>query len=167
LGRWHPPQAIPPYCSETAAAEQDLRDIESSRGTLSAFVRFAELHLLDIARAWQIAEPEQRQRVQNLLFDDGLHYSPASGILSRSNSSLFSMLEAMTDEKACWRARLDLNPWYRRESKSLNRQPNQRVCDRSRQSDPDFQPYKGFPSLDPCFFMLSCTPSTHGSKRWK
>ena len=54
---------------------------------------------MDIARAWQIAEPEQRQQVQNLLFGDGLHYSPKLGILNRSNSSLFSMLHAMKSEK--------------------------------------------------------------------
>jgi site-specific DNA recombinase len=87
------------YCAEMAVAEQELLAIESKRGILSEFVRFAELHLSDIARAWQIAEPHQRQRVQNLLFDGGLHYSQDSGILNRSNSSLFSMLEAMTDEK--------------------------------------------------------------------
>ena len=54
---------------------------------------------MDIARAWQIAGPEPRQRVQNLLFPDGLHYSPESGILNRSKSSLFTTLERLTDEK--------------------------------------------------------------------
>ncbi len=54
---------------------------------------------MDIARAWEIAEPEQRQRVQNLLFEGGLHYSQEAGFLNRSKPSLFSALEAMTDEK--------------------------------------------------------------------
>jgi hypothetical protein len=64
-----------------------------------SFVRFAELQLLDIANVWKIAGPESRQRVQNLLFQDGLHYSPESGILNRSKSCLFSVLEATKDEK--------------------------------------------------------------------
>jgi hypothetical protein len=54
---------------------------------------------MDIARAWQIAGPESRQRVQNLLFEDGLHYSTEAGILNRSKSSLFSVLQAVSDEK--------------------------------------------------------------------
>jgi site-specific DNA recombinase len=87
------------HCAEIALAEQELQDIRTKRATLGAFVRFAELHLMDIARAWEIAEPEQRQRVQNLLFEGGLHYSPESGFLNRSKPSLFSTLEAMTDEK--------------------------------------------------------------------
>ncbi len=87
-------------CSaELAVTEQELQAISCKRGTLDAFVRFAELHLTDIAHAWEIAEPEQRQRVQNLLFESGLHYSPDTGILNRSKSSLFSMLEAVADEK--------------------------------------------------------------------
>ena len=87
------------YCAEIAVTEQELQDIHSKRTALGAFVRFAELHLMDIARAWEIAEPEQRQRVQNLLFEGGLHYSPESGFLNRSKPSLFSMLDATTDEK--------------------------------------------------------------------
>jgi hypothetical protein len=48
---------------------------------------------MDIALAYQLANPECRQRVQNFLFDDGLAYSPELGILNRSKNSLFSMLE--------------------------------------------------------------------------
>ena len=51
---------------------------------------------MDIANVWRIAAPEQRQRVQNLLFDGGLDYSRDEGFLNRTNSSLFSMLEAMS-----------------------------------------------------------------------
>ena len=83
------------FDSEITATEGELESIESSRATTESFVQFAELLLVDIARAWEIAGPEQRQRVQNLLFDEGLAYSPESGILNRSNSSLFSTLEGM------------------------------------------------------------------------
>jgi hypothetical protein len=85
------------FDAEIVAIEQELRLIESSRATLESFIQFAELLLLDIARAWEIAGPEQRQRVQNLLFQDGLHYSMESGILNRSSSSLFNMLEGLHD----------------------------------------------------------------------
>ncbi len=53
---------------------------------------------MDIAGAWQIAGPEQRQRVQNLLFQDGLHYVPNSDILNRCSSSLFSCLVQLIEK---------------------------------------------------------------------
>jgi transcriptional regulator with XRE-family HTH domain len=79
--------------------KQELQAIGSQKETQDAFMRFAEILLMDIARAWEIARPEERQRVQNLLFADGLHYSPELGILNRSNSSLFSMLEGLKCEE--------------------------------------------------------------------
>jgi hypothetical protein len=78
--------------------EEQLRAVALGRDTADSFVRFGELQLVDIANAWRIAEPEQRQRVQNLLFESGLDYSPSLGILNRSNSSLFSVLEAMNSQ---------------------------------------------------------------------
>ena len=65
---------------------------------MEAFIQFAELSLLDIAGTWQMASPENRQRVQNLLFEGGLHYSSENGILNRFNTSLFSMLESIKSE---------------------------------------------------------------------
>jgi hypothetical protein len=64
-----------------------------SAGTQDAFIRFAELLLTEVSRAWQIANPECPQRVQNLLFEDGLTYSQTRGISNRSKV-FFS---------ACWR----------------------------------------------------------------
>ena len=86
------------YDAEIAVIEDELRTLDSQRNTMDVFVRFAELLLMDVARAWQIAKPEQRQRVQNLLFHDGLQYSPETGILNRSKSSLFTMLEKVSDK---------------------------------------------------------------------
>ena len=87
------------FSAEIAVIEQELQALSSKKGTQDAFVRFAELQLVDLANTWQMAAPDQRQRVQNLLFEGGLHYSQNSGILNRSKSSLFTMLETMTDEK--------------------------------------------------------------------
>ena len=86
--------------NEIARIESEIREINSRRDAADSFVQFAELQLLDIAKAWQIANPEQRQRVQNLLFKDGLQYSQKSGILNPSNSSLFSVLKSLSCEKA-------------------------------------------------------------------
>jgi site-specific DNA recombinase len=83
---------------EIARIESKVREINSRRADADSFVRFAELQLVDIAKIWQIAGPEARQRVQNLLFQDGLQYSSQSGILNRSKSCLFSVLEATKSE---------------------------------------------------------------------
>ena len=80
--------------------DEQLRTVEASHYNAEAFAHFAQLQLLDISKAWQIAKPEQRERVQNLLFDGGLEYSPKTGILNRSKSSIFSMLEAISKKKS-------------------------------------------------------------------
>jgi hypothetical protein len=90
--------------------EEQLRAVIPDRALADSFVRFAELQLLDMANAWSIADAEQRNRVQSLLFDVGLHYSPGHGFLNRSNSSLFSMLQTMKQRQEDWWARRDLNP---------------------------------------------------------
>ena len=46
-----------------------------------------------------MATPEQRPRVRNFLFQDGLSYLPEPGISNTSNSCLCTLLEAMTVEK--------------------------------------------------------------------
>jgi site-specific DNA recombinase len=87
------------FVAEIGAIEAELRLIESDAGKLDAFIRFAELRLMDMAQAWEIASPEQRQRVQNLLFRDGLNYSMSTGFLNRSNSCLFTVLETLSSKK--------------------------------------------------------------------
>src|SRR5215467_11733085 len=51
------------FTAEIANMDQQLQSLTSNRSTVDAFVRFAELHLTDMARAWEIAGPEERQRV--------------------------------------------------------------------------------------------------------
>ena len=68
-------QANAEYAEELTATEAEIKALSSNRATMESFVRFAKLQLTDIAGAWQIAAPEQRQRVQNLLFENGLSYS--------------------------------------------------------------------------------------------
>jgi hypothetical protein len=86
------------FSAEIANITEQLQASTTDGATMEAFIQFAELTLLDIAGTWQKASPENRQRVQNLLFEDGLHYSKKSGILNRSNTSLFSVLESIKSE---------------------------------------------------------------------
>jgi hypothetical protein len=51
--------------------EEKIRSVASARATAGSFVRFAELQLADFANIWRRANPEQRERVQNLLFQGG------------------------------------------------------------------------------------------------
>ena len=81
-----------------ASIEAELRLLESDAGKMGSFIRFAELRLMDMAQVWEIARPEQRQRVQNLLFNDGLNYSMTAGFLNRSKSCLFNVLESLSSE---------------------------------------------------------------------
>jgi hypothetical protein len=73
---------------------------------------------MDVAETWQIAKPEQRHGVQNLLFEDGLSYSEKTGILNRSKTSLFGTLELIRNSKVSLAPRRDLNPCYRGERRS-------------------------------------------------
>ncbi len=75
--------------------EEKRSALESTLATAESFVHFAELQLTDMAKVWSIASPEQRERVQNLLFEGGLDYSPEKGFLNRSKSSLFHALETV------------------------------------------------------------------------
>ncbi len=74
------------------AIEERLQGAASTKAKADSFVRFAELQVMDMAHVWRIASPEQRERVQNLLFEGGLEYSSKSGFLNRSESSLFNAL---------------------------------------------------------------------------
>jgi hypothetical protein len=56
-----------------------MRSAIQRRGTAESFVNFAELNLTDIAYIWTVASPEQKQKVQNLQFEDGLDYSNEKG----------------------------------------------------------------------------------------
>ncbi len=87
------------FRDDVQAIEEKLRALDSARATSDAFVQFAELQLTDMAHVWRIASPEQCARVQNLLFESGLDYSPKSGFLNRSESSLFNALETVDFRK--------------------------------------------------------------------
>ena len=86
------------YAAKIAAIEGEQRAIETNDAKLESFIRFAELRLTDMAEVWQLANPEQRERGQTLLFCDGLSYSMSARFLNRSKSSLFNLLELVSSE---------------------------------------------------------------------
>jgi hypothetical protein len=133
------------YSDSIRSAEQELRSLQSSGGDQEAFLKFAtEFRSVNMATAWQMATPDQKKRVQTFLFEGGLSYSQKTKSLNPSNQSLFSALGVLSGSESSLASPTGFAPVYRRKRrvtfKSLNRQPNQRVCARSRQSDPDFQP---------------------------
>jgi len=58
-----------------------------------AFARFANAMLLDVAEAWRLAGAEQKQGVQNLLFQNGLRYSQKLRKFEHLNPCLFNTIE--------------------------------------------------------------------------
>ena len=91
-------QANAEFDSEIAALEEQLRATTFGRVALKAFLGFANAMLIDLAAAWQRAQGEQRVRVQNLLFQNGLRFSQKSKKFEHLKPCLFSTMEEMTGE---------------------------------------------------------------------
>jgi hypothetical protein len=64
-------QANSEFDSEIDALTQQLHPTDQ-HGTIDVFLRFTKLMLVDVTAAWQIADAEQRLRVQNFLFQTEL-----------------------------------------------------------------------------------------------
>jgi site-specific DNA recombinase len=88
-------QANSDFDNEIDAISQQLNASRLQRGTLDAFLRFSKLMLVDIATAWQRADVEQRVRVQNLLFQDGIAYEAKRRFLNTTNVTLFQQLKSL------------------------------------------------------------------------
>jgi len=87
------------FRSEILKLEEKFSALDSMQASADAFLRFLELQATDLAKVWCIARPEQRTRVQNLLFGEGLNYSRNKGFSNRSKSFLYSALETVRFEK--------------------------------------------------------------------
>jgi hypothetical protein len=88
-------QANSEFDNEIEAIEGRLNSEQSGGATLAAFLRFADAMMLDVAGAWRSAEPHQRIRLQNLLFQNGLNYSDQSHDFEHIKPSLFSVMQEM------------------------------------------------------------------------
>jgi hypothetical protein len=78
------------FDTEITALEQRLHALHTDDIEFDAFLRFGQAMLLDMAKAWQLAEPEQKIGVQELLFQDGISYSQESGQFEHRNPCLFN-----------------------------------------------------------------------------
>ncbi len=102
LGEVNQPDYVQKNCeldSEIANITQKLDAAHSQRLTVDAFVRFSKLMVVDIAAAWQLAPIEQRLRVQNFLFPDGIAYKKLENFLNTNNPTLFQQLRELADCK--------------------------------------------------------------------
>ena len=89
-------QANADFDDEIQGIAQQLHALRSQPGTLDAFLGFSKLMLVDVATAWQRADAEQRLRVQNFLFRDGVAYHQEQKFLNTTNPTLFQQLRALT-----------------------------------------------------------------------
>jgi DNA invertase Pin-like site-specific DNA recombinase len=89
-------QANADFDGEIEGIAQQLHALRPQRETLDAFIRFSKLMLMDVSAAWQRADVEQRLRVQNLLFRDGIAYHQNQKFLNTPNPTLFQQLRSLT-----------------------------------------------------------------------
>jgi len=89
-------QANADFDDEIEGIAQQMQALRPQRRTLDAFLCFSKLMLVDVAAAWQRADAEQRLRVQNFLFRDGVAYHKEQKFLNTTNPTLFQQLRALT-----------------------------------------------------------------------
>ena len=89
-------QANAEFDKEIAALLEQAELTRTSRISLDAFMRLAKCCLVDLASAWQLANSEQKLRVQNFLFGSDLRYSRENRNFEHPKPCLFSMIKEMT-----------------------------------------------------------------------
>ena len=85
--------------TEIASLEAQIKEAEGEKATFEQLREFSKWALLNIPEAWAMATIDQKQRVQNALFPEGLKYHPQNGILNAENSCLYNDLEAFLGGK--------------------------------------------------------------------
>jgi hypothetical protein len=78
---------------EIASLKGKIAEAEMEKATFEELWEFSKSLLVDISAAWQRADVDQKQRVQNVLFPEGLKYQPQKGISNSENDCLFNRLE--------------------------------------------------------------------------
>ena len=63
---------------ELTLAEMELRDAHAEEIEIEAVLDFAEMVLLNASNLWKSAPSEQNQRLQQVLFPEGVMYSDGS-----------------------------------------------------------------------------------------
>ena len=86
-------RTAPLYEAKVSALEAELRECEASAAEVDGFVDFGELLLVNMARLWEQAQPEERVLVRTLLFSEQLLCSENGRLSNRDNPCLFNVLE--------------------------------------------------------------------------
>ena len=87
------------FQEEIAALESQIAEADAEKATFEQLWEFSKSLLVDISTAWQKADVSQKQKVQNVLFPNGLRYDPEKGILNSENDCLFNRLENFVSGK--------------------------------------------------------------------
>jgi hypothetical protein len=81
------------YDAEVKGLQQQLNSLAQAEVDADQWARFCELVLMDFARICEQAEPDERGRVQNLLFSDGLLYDSNTKSLNPAKPCVFNALQ--------------------------------------------------------------------------
>ena len=87
------------FNEEIALLEGQIAEAKMESARFDEPWQFSKSLLVDIATAWRRADVDQKQRVQNILFPDGLKYHPEQGFLNSGKESLFNQLEDLVSGK--------------------------------------------------------------------
>ncbi|MHB1957918.1 MAG: hypothetical protein ACYCO5_02685 [Acidobacteriaceae bacterium] len=78
------------FDDKIAALEAKIAEADMVKAMFAQFREFSRRLLVDRATAWEQANIDQKQGVQNVLFPDGPKYRPKKWILGRDNECLFN-----------------------------------------------------------------------------
>ncbi len=92
-------QANSEFDFEIDEITQHLKTAQLQPANVKQFLRFSKLMLVDVALSWQQASAEQRVRVQNFLFQDGISYKESTKFLNTSKPTLFQQLRDLANCK--------------------------------------------------------------------
>jgi hypothetical protein len=87
------------FSREIVDLERQLRTIDAATADKDAFVRFCELAIVDIPGVWRSATDDQRRRVRQILFSEGILVDSARKLSNPRKHSLFNVLEGMMAKK--------------------------------------------------------------------
>jgi hypothetical protein len=80
------------FADEIALLESQIAEAGVQKATFEELLGFSKSLLLDIPTAWERADVDQKQRVQNILFPGGSKHHPEKGILNSGKCCLFNQL---------------------------------------------------------------------------
>jgi len=86
---------------ELTLAEMELRDAQAEEIEIEAVLDFAEAVLLHASNLWKSTTAEQKQRLQQVLFPEGVTYSDGN-YRTAVTCLLFSGMQTKAVQKEVW-----------------------------------------------------------------